>query len=89
MILNVCVQLHSSWATLACVDEYEDREHALEHLRFHWGTAYAITWSGMFRAERRDGEGQLNAITPDGLMAAVLDDYHRKPVPRVLQAVDE
>jgi hypothetical protein len=66
-------------------------EQRLEHkraeesqdLRYHWGTAYAITWHGStFIAARNDTGEILSAGTADELRDKIRADYIARPVPR-------
>jgi hypothetical protein len=63
----------------------EQARLALEALRFHWGDAYEIDHAedGRWIAKRRDGlGGPIEAAGPDGLMAAIADDYNVRKVER-------
>ncbi len=58
----------------------------LDELRFHWGSAYEIAFTGgMWTARRRDGRGApLADPLPEGLRLRIQADYTAAPVPRDL-----
>ena len=59
-----------------------ERGMQLADLRWHWGDAYEITWTGEFRAVRRDNGLALQAESADELRTLIRSDYTRRPVPR-------
>ena len=65
-------------------DDYSavQRGMQLADLRWHWGDAYEINWSGAFRGVRRDNGLALVAASADGLRALIRSDYSRRPVRR-------
>lgn len=65
-------------------DDYSavDRGMQLADLRWHWGDAYEINWSGAFRGFLRDNGLRLEAASADELRALIRSDYTRRPVPR-------
>lgn len=67
-------------------------EHALAVLRFGWSDAYMIGCDderGWWAARRDLIGGYLTAHEPDGLWAAIREDYDLKPVPRDLPPLRE
>jgi hypothetical protein len=54
----------------------------LADLRWHWGDAYDINWSGAFRGVRRDNGLVLGAASADELRALIRSDYSCRPVSR-------
>ena len=54
----------------------------LADLRWHWGDAYEITWTGEFRAVRRDNGLALETAWADELRTLIRSDYTRRPVQR-------
>jgi len=59
-----------------------ERRIQLAELRWHWGEAYAIAWTGAFRAVRRDSGSVLTAGSAEGLRMLIRADYGHRPVPR-------
>jgi hypothetical protein len=60
-------------------------QDALAALRFNWGEAYEISHDDEhgWHARRLDGLGGLiSGSDPEGLRAAIWEDYGLKPVPR-------
>ena len=64
----------------------EGGTEALDELRFHWGSAYEIAFTGgTWTARRRDGKGGVLADPlPAGLDLRIRADYTAMPVPRDL-----
>lgn len=62
----------------------DDALELLDHLRFHWGEAYLISFfePDQWIAQRRDNLETLTAKTPYGLREAIVADYTEHPVPR-------
>jgi len=54
----------------------------LADLRWHWGDAYEIKWSGTFSGVRLDNGLAVKAASADELRALIRSDYSRRPVPR-------
>ena len=55
----------------------------LRDLRYHWGSAYVITWHrGQWIAARMDSYEVLTAGTADELRDKIREDYRERPVPR-------
>jgi hypothetical protein len=60
-----------------------DETHPLGSLRWHWGSAYAISYRmGRWIASRRDDGGRLEAEEAEELRELIRDDYEARPVPR-------
>jgi hypothetical protein len=59
-----------------------ERRLQLAELRWHWGDAYAIAWTGAFRAVRRDNRSILTAGSAEELRMLIRADYGHRPVPR-------
>ena len=58
-------------------------EAELADLRYHWSTAYAISYShGEWLAARRDSGEVLTAADAETLRRRIRQDYRRRPVPR-------
>jgi hypothetical protein len=59
-------------------------DNELAELRWHWGSAYAITRPRLrtWLAERRDTREVLRAATADELLELIRDDYTDRPVSR-------
>jgi len=68
--------------------EWRDRQARqrgtdLEALRWHWDTAYRITWmAGWFTAVRKDDGTIMHRQTADLLDEAIRADYNARPIPR-------
>ena len=63
--------------------ELRVRGHQLTDLRWHWGEAYDISWSGgLFRAARRDDGAAVSAATFNEMHRLLQDDYSTRPVRR-------
>jgi hypothetical protein len=55
----------------------------LNFLRWHWSSAYEISYrAGKYQAARRDDGTVLAAGSADELLELVRADYARRPVPR-------
>jgi hypothetical protein len=58
-------------------------DYPLGSLRWHWGSAYAISYRlGRWIATRRDDGGRLEAGDADELRELIREDYRMRPVPR-------
>lgn len=56
-------------------------EQSLENLRWHWGDAYEISFTGSACiARRRDNNHELTADTAEDLHDLVVADYATQPV---------
>lgn len=63
----------------------EQAERMLGALRYAWGEAYEISYTGTWTAKRLDNlGGAITASEPEGLAQAIFADYTLKPVPRDL-----
>lgn len=69
---------------VGAVDDYPalERRIQLAELRWHWGDAYEIAWTGAFRAARRDSGSVLTAGSAEVLRLLIRADYGHRPVPR-------
>jgi hypothetical protein len=55
----------------------------LAGLRYHWGSAYSISYHlGTWLAARNDTGETLTASTADEVLAKIREDYRERPVPR-------
>jgi hypothetical protein len=58
-------------------------ERELAGLRYHWGSAYSISYHlGTWHAARNDTGEALTASSADELLAKIRADYRARPVPR-------
>jgi hypothetical protein len=62
----------------------------LKALRWHWGSAYSISFSepDVWTAQRRDNRATLRADDPEGLRDLILSDYSANPVSRQVAGAD-
>ena len=61
-----------------------DWDGPLDELRWHWGDAYLISFSGpdVWLAQRRDNRETLRADNPADLREKIVADYAAHPVSR-------
>ena len=59
-----------------------DESNALDALRVDWGAVYELgtDGNGIWWARRRDGRARVNGWGPDGILAAIREDYAARPV---------
>jgi len=61
----------------------QQRANDLANLRYHWGSAYRISWqAGQFCAERLDNGARVRTSTASKLSAEIRTDYSAMPVIR-------
>jgi hypothetical protein len=67
-----------------------DHEGPLDDLRWHWGGAYLISFSGPggWVAQRRDNRETLRADSPGELLDRIRADYATHPVSRRIAGAD-
>jgi hypothetical protein len=58
----------------------------LDYLRWHYGSAYEISYrAGQYRAVRRDDGSMIRRDDPAELLEEIRRDYQCRPVPRDAQ----
>jgi len=67
-----------------------DWEKPLDDLRWHWGGAYLISFSGPdnWVAQRRDNRQTIRADSPGDLLEKIRADYAAHPVSRRIGGAD-
>jgi hypothetical protein len=65
------------------MSDSEQLARDLEELRYHWSSAYMISWAGgHFVAQRRDTYATVSADSAGQLFLRIREDYFAHPVPR-------
>jgi hypothetical protein len=63
--------------------EPQMRNVTLTYLKFHWGSAYKISYRmAYWYARRRDNQRVISAVSAEALLDAIRADYLRERVPR-------
>ena len=67
-----------------------DWETLLDSLRFHWDSAYRISYfePDTWLAQRRDNNETLRSDSPAGLLDLIREDYRAHPVARQAAGTD-
>ena len=67
-----------------------DWDRPLDELRWHWGSAYLISFfePDIWLAQRKDNRERVRADSPGKLLDRIRADYTAKPVSRQVSGAD-